>query len=106
MKSTSGLMASCAFMMRVEHHVVGNFLRARFDHHDLLARAGDCQLQLALLALLEGGVDDDLAVYIADKHAADRAVPRNIGDRQCDRRADHRRNFGRVVRVDRHHGAD
>src|SRR5581483_12269637 len=48
---------------RVEQTGLGHLVRARLDHRQRVARADDDQVELAgLLALLERGVDDELAV--------------------------------------------
>ena len=51
---------------RLGHDVLGQELRAGLDHHDRVARAGDDQVELRLLELAVGRVDDELAVDPAD----------------------------------------
>ena len=87
----------------VEHLVVGHFLRAGFDHDDLLLGCGDRQLQRGHRALCSGRVDDVLTVHHTDEGTADRPVPRNIRNGEGDGRADHRGDLGRAVLI---HGHD
>ncbi len=89
-----------------EHDFLGDFLRARLDHQHGLGRAGDGQVHQRNLALRDGGVDDVLAVDIADVDRADRAGPRNLRNRQRGGGADHRRDVRRVVLLDGHDGRD
>ena len=48
------------------HHVLGQEVRAGLDHHDRVARAGDDQVELGLVELAVGRVDDELAADPAD----------------------------------------
>ena len=73
----------------VVHYVVGDLVCARLDHNDLAHGRGDSQVKIALGALCLGGVDDQLAVNKTHEHSADRSVPRNIGNGQCDGRTEH-----------------
>ena len=43
-------------------------------------RADVDEVEVAGKHLLDGGVDDELAVDLADAHGGDGAVPRNLGD--------------------------
>ena len=90
----------------VVHILVADLVRARLDHGDAGIGGCDGDGHLGNLALFSGGVDDELAVDQADGDAGDRAVPRDIGDGQRDRGADHRGDFRGAVMVDGHHGAD
>ena len=44
---------------------------AGLDHQDRLVGAGDDQVELELLVVLLGGVDDEVAVELADPDRAD-----------------------------------
>ena len=55
---------------------------AALDHHDAVFCADDRDVQRALKPLGVGGIDDELAVHLADAHRADRAAERNVGKRQ------------------------
>ena len=90
----------------VVHLVVGNAVGARFDHRNALAGGSDGGRHPGNLSLLLGGVDDILAVNHADGTTRDGSVPRNVGNGDCDGRADHRHYFGLAVRVNAHNGAD
>ena len=61
---------------RLDHLLLGHFLRARLDHHDRVLAAGDDQVEPAAAALLEGRVDHELAVDQADADAGDAARER------------------------------
>ena len=67
---------------RLDEHVLGNFLRAGFDHRDAAGMSGDSEIERALGHLLFGGIDDERAVQAAHAHGADRAVPGDVGDGQ------------------------
>ena len=104
--ATICLIAACARLERLDDLLLGHFLRARFDHHEAVLAAGDDEVELALLALLEGRVDDVLAVDEADAHAGDRLLERNLRERERGRRAGDREHVGVVLRVGREHERD
>ena len=56
------------------------------------------------LALLLGGVQHDLAVHQAHLHAADGAVPGDVGHGSDQRGADHTGDLGAAIRVQAHDG--
>jgi len=89
----------------VKHHFVGNTLRSGFDHGDTAGGGSHGDGHFALATLLGTRVDDVFAVHISDGNAADRASPRNIGNRKRDGGADHGGDLRRAVGIDRHHGA-
>ena len=68
--------------------------------------AGDDEVELAALHLLDGRVEDVLAVDIADAGGADRAEERNARQRQGGRAADQRDDVGVVLQVVAQHGGD
>ena len=82
------------------------FLGAGLDHHDAVARAGDDQVERALLALGVGRVDDVLVVDHADAHAGDGLLERNLRDGQRRRGAGDRQHVGVVLGVGRQHQRD
>ena len=64
---------------RGDHVGLADLVRARFDHGDVLLGAGDGEVEVGSLGLLEGRVDDvvDAAVLglgAGDAHAGDRAL--------------------------------
>ena len=67
---------------RLNHLLFRHLLRACLDHHDRVVAAGDDEIELALLALLERGVDQILTVEEADPHAGNRLREWNVGQRQ------------------------
>ncbi len=70
---------------RGDRFVFGHLVRAGFDHDDAVPGAGDDEIELALLALRESRVDDELAVDEADAHRGDGFFNRHL--RQRERRA-------------------
>ena len=64
----------------IKHGVIIDLISASLDHNDLLHRAGNGQLEVTLLSLGSGRIDDYLAVDQSDENSRDRSVPRNIGD--------------------------
>ena len=91
---------------RFQNHVLRQLVRARFDHHDRVLRAGNRQIEIRFFTLGERRVDDKLAAYPADPHPGDRPVERNIGDAKGARRADHRRDVRRIILFNRQDGSD
>jgi hypothetical protein len=90
-----------AALERLDHLVFRHFLRARLDHHDAVLGAGDDEVERAALPLLEGRVDDEVAVGEADADAGERAALRNARQRQRRRGAGDREHVGIVVGVGR-----
>ena len=84
---------------RLDHDILGDFVRARLDHDDLLRGRSHGQVQIGHRTLLGVRVHDELAVDQADPAAADGAVKRNVGDRHGDRGTDHRGDLGGIVLV-------
>ncbi len=66
-----------------EHVVLGDLLGAGLDHGDEVGRAAQLQVQIGVLALLIGGVDDKLAgLHVtADAHAGKRALEGHAAER-------------------------
>ena len=67
---------------RGDRFVFGHLVGARFDHHDAVLGAGDDEVELALLALREARVDDELAIDEADTHGGDGLFNRHLRERQ------------------------
>ena len=90
---------------RLGHHVLGQDLDARLDHHDRVAGAGDDEVELRLDELARGRVEDELAVDVADVDGADRALERDLADRQRRGRGDRAEDV-ELVLVVRREGRD
>ena len=88
----------------VQHGVLIDLIGTGLDHDDLVHGGGDGQGQVALLALLLSGVQDDLAVHQTHLHAADRAVPGDLGHSGDQRSADHAGDLRAAVGVKAHDG--
>ena len=72
---------------RLDHLLFGDFLRARFDHHDGVLAARHNQIETAAAPLLERRVDQELAIDQSDPHARDAARKRHAGDCEGRRRS-------------------
>ena len=68
--------------------------------------SGDGEVERAVREVFFVGVDDELSVDAADAHSAYRAVPRNVGYRERERRAVDAEDVGGVFLVDGHDGRD
>ena len=88
------------------HHVLGQELGARLDHHDRVPGAGDDEVELRLFELAVGRVDDELAADATDANRTDRARERDLADRQRSRRGDRAEDVGLVLLVGRKDGDD
>ena len=81
-----------------------DFVGLRLDHDDLLVGRRDGHEALAGVALILRGVDDILAVQIADIGGRGRAVPGNVGIGDDERRADGGDDLNGVIVVLREDG--
>ena len=91
------------------HDVLGKDLDARLDHHDGVAGARDDQVELGVGELRVRRVEDELAVDVADAHGADRALERDLADREGGGRGDRAEDVRVVLvvrREDRDHELD
>ena len=86
---------------RADDLLFRHFLRAGFDHDQAVLAAGHDEVDLALLALFEGRVDQELPVNQTDANARDRLLERNVREGQCRRRAREREDVGVVLGVGR-----
>ena len=86
----------------LEHDVVGHLVGAGLDHDDLLTRGDDGYVEVADLALVAGGVEDELAVDQTDLQRGDGAVPGDVGDGERGGRTDQRGDLGGAVVVNGH----
>ena len=85
---------------------LGDAVGAGLDHQDRLVGAGDDQVEVELVVVLLGGVDDEVAVELADPHRADVGGDRDRRDRQRRGGAVHREDVVGVDLVDRHRDRD
>ena len=88
------LQAAVTEQDRLGHDVLGQELGPGLDHHQPFAAARDDQVELALLALGEGRVDDVLAVEQADADAGHGLLERQLRDGQGRRGARDRQHVG------------
>ena len=93
----------------VGHDVLGDDRGAGLDHHDGVAGAGDDEVDVGALEVLDGRVDHELAVDAADPHGADGAQERDLADRQRARRGERAEDVDLILligREDRDHDLD
>ena len=87
---------------RLEHLVLGHLAGEALDHRDRLARAGDDEVEVALLHLGGGRHDDQFVLDAADAHRAGDLEERDVRDVERSARADHAQDVGVVLAVGRH----
>ena len=88
----------------LHHDFLADLVGAGLDHDDFFHAGGQGQGQVGLFALFLGGVEHDLAVHIAHGHAADGAVPGNVGHGNGQGSAVHTGDLGGIVGVQTHDG--
>ncbi len=86
---------------RFEHLVFGKFLGLGFDHHHGVLGAGDDEVEVGLVHLVEEWVEDEFTVDHADAGGTDRAEERQAGKRQRGTARDHRDDVGVIFVVER-----
>ena len=92
---------------RVEDLGLGDLVRPGLDHQDRVLGAGDDQIEVgAVKQRLFVGVDDEVAVDLADPNRTDRAGERDVGDHQSRGGAVQRQHVVRVDVVNRHRQRD
>ena len=90
----------------LEHKVIGDFVTACLNHCNEVSSRRNGKVELALFALLEGGVDNDFAVNKTNLNAGDGAIPRNVGNGDSGRNTDCCCNLRAAVGVYRHYGCN
>ena len=101
-----GLLLLVAEHDGAQHHFLRQLVGFRLDHQHGGSVPATTRLSAEVVELGLGRVEDELAVDVADARGGDRAVERDAGQRQRRRRADHRRDVGVDLGIDRHHGRD
>ena len=86
---------------RLGHDRFGHDLGTRLDHHDRVARTGDDEVDVRRLELRDRRVEHELAVDAAHSHSRNRAVERDLADRQRSRGGDRADDVGIVLLVGR-----
>jgi hypothetical protein len=88
-------------IQRLDHLLLGHLLRARLDHDQTVLAAGDNEIELARLALLEGRIDDVLPVDHPDADAGNRLLERDLRQGERRRCAGNREHIGIVLGIGR-----
>ena len=88
----------------VEHFLLGDLVCARFDHHDGVLGACHGEVQAAGFTLLGVGIDDIVAVNIANADRTDGACKRSLADRQRKGCTVHSKDVGLYVIFNAHAG--
>ena len=81
--------------------VFGALFGGSLNHHHLALVADVHEVEGGVEHLLVGRVDYEFPVDFADSYAADRSVPRNVGNKQSRGRAVYHQNVGVVYHVRR-----
>ena len=100
------LVAFLAEDHRAEHNFFGKLLGLRFDHQHRSARASHDKVKLSVVHLVDGRVEDVLALRVTDPRRRDRPKERQTGKCQRRRRGNHRHDVGIVLHVVGEHGDD
>ena len=87
-----------------EHNLFRQFARFRFHHQHAFGRAGQHEVQRALLAFVECRVQHIGAIDIANARRADRAEERDAGKREGGRTTHHGDDIGIIFQIMRQHG--
>ena len=88
----------------LQHNRLRHLFHLAFDHHDVVIRSSHHQLEVSVLALLEGRVDNHLAVHTRYTYFADRSLERNIRASQsssCSESGNALRHIDAVRRIHR-----
>src|SRR4051794_24957732 len=92
---------------RVEDLRLGDLVGARLDHQDGLLGAGHDEVEVGVVEeVLLLGVDDEVAVDLADAHRANRLRQRDLGDHQRRGGAVHREDVVGVLVIDAERNRD
>jgi hypothetical protein len=87
-----------------EHDFLGEFIGFGFNHQHGVGGAGDDEVELGLFHLVDGRVDDVLAVNVADAGSTDGAEERGTGQTQGGGGANHCDHVRIVLEVVAEHG--
>ena len=91
---------------RAEHDVLGQLVRLAFHHQHALAGAGHDEIELGLLGLRHGRVQQVLAVDVGHTGGAQRTKERDAGQRQRGGAADQGNDVGIVLQIMAQHRGD
>jgi hypothetical protein len=91
---------------RLDDVFLGDLERAALDHHDRVVRAGDDDLHVAVLELLERRIEHPIPLHASDPHAGDRIRERDAARVERVGRRDEGERVGVVLLVRRDHVAE
>jgi hypothetical protein len=95
-----------AELERRDEFILGDLVGGALDHQHVLVVADVDEVERRGIHLLDGRVGDELVVDQGDADAADRPVPRNVGNGEGGAGAVDHRDVGVVDEVGRHELAD
>jgi len=85
---------------------LGQLVGGAFDHHHVVLVADVDEIEVGVVLLLVGGIDDEATFDTTDADAGDRAVPRDVGAEERGGGAVHHEDVGVVDLVGREQQAD
>ena len=62
----------------IQHHILGNFFRLAFDHHDIFLGGSDHELDVSLVHLAEARIDLELTINPGYSNLGDRSEEWNV----------------------------
>ena len=104
-ESTEGFLAK---LHGGQHVLLGNLLGSGLDHGDEVAGAAELKIKIGILALLIGGIDQELAglAIAANAHAGKRTLEGHTAERKGQRGAHHADNVAGVGLIGHKRGRD
>ncbi len=70
----------------IQHHILGNFFRLAFDHHDIFLGGSDHELDVSLVHLAEARIDLELTINPGYSNLGDRSEEWNVAAGKGSRR--------------------
>ena len=93
-------------MNSLHHQCIGNFVRACFNHHNLIFLGGNGQVQSGCFSLCRSGVYHQCAVTVADIDGGYGICKGNIGNIQCKGCTNHCQHLRCAVLIYGHNGCN
>ncbi len=90
-----------------DHVLFGHFVRTRLHHRNRALVAGDHEVEVGFVDLVDRGEQDELAIDSADANTSDRTLERDVGEHERGASGADAEHVGRTVLVDSEgHGDD